>query len=261
MSLTHTLLGFLNYHPYTGYDLKSIFDRSVQHFWYADQSQIYRALAQIADSGWAEIQVIRQDDRPDHKVYHLTEAGRAELDRWLIGPVPVERSRSAPMIMVFFAGMLSNQEALPIFRQAVAYMQGALEQYDQAPVVIDDFGAMFVVSLFFGRLWCGWACPAGGLQEFLTPVNNRPVLSHWPDRVKWLIWAPWVLVIAAMFVSAGGIRGVDFFHLTTHGISVGEPGAYIVFYVVIGLFVILSLTVGSRLNPSDRSSPTALAFP
>ena len=141
MPLIHALLGFLNYHPYTGYDLKDIFDRSVQHFWYADQSQIYRSLAQIAEEEWAEIEVVHQDDRPDRKLYHITEAGRAELARWLTGPVPVERSRSAPMIMVFFAGMLSNQEALPIFQQAVAYTQGALTQYDQAPPVIDEFGA------------------------------------------------------------------------------------------------------------------------
>ncbi|MCB0129303.1 MAG: PadR family transcriptional regulator [Caldilineaceae bacterium] len=140
MSIKHALLGFLNYHPYTGYDLKSIFDRSIQHFWSADQSQIYRALAQIADEGWADIQVIHQDDRPDRKVYHITAAGQAELTRWLTGPVPVERSRSAPMIMVFFAGMLSNEEALPIFQQAVAYMRGALAQYQQAPAVINEFG-------------------------------------------------------------------------------------------------------------------------
>ena len=28
------------------------------------------------------------------------------------------------------------------------------------------FGLMFIAALFVGRLWRGWACPAGGLQEF-----------------------------------------------------------------------------------------------
>ena len=37
------------------------------------------------------------------------------------------------------------------------------------------FASMFVGSLLFGRLWCGWACPAAGLQEPLLRVNGRRV--------------------------------------------------------------------------------------
>ena len=44
MSLDHAILGFLNYRRYSGYDLKKIFDKSVRHFWPADQSQIYLTL-------------------------------------------------------------------------------------------------------------------------------------------------------------------------------------------------------------------------
>ncbi|MCB0129302.1 MAG: 4Fe-4S binding protein [Caldilineaceae bacterium] len=108
------------------------------------------------------------------------------------------------------------------------------------------FGVMFLTSLFFGRLWCGWACPAGGLQEVLVPVNGRPVQARWADRIKWFIWVPWMLVIVAMFIQAGGPQRVDFFHMTTNGISMAEPSNYPIFYVVIGLFVVLSLTVGRR---------------
>ena len=89
MSLDHAILGFLNYHPYSGYDLKKIFDTSVQHFWSADQSQIYRTLNRLTKQGFAEMEKIPQDDRPDRKVYHITEAGRSELLQWLSGPPPM----------------------------------------------------------------------------------------------------------------------------------------------------------------------------
>jgi len=58
MSLEFAILGFLNYQPYTGYDLKKIFDTSIRHFWPADQSQIYRTLARLTEQGLAEMEKI-----------------------------------------------------------------------------------------------------------------------------------------------------------------------------------------------------------
>ena len=49
MSLDHAILGFLALEPMSGYDLKRVFDQSVQHFWPATQSQIYRSLGKMAD--------------------------------------------------------------------------------------------------------------------------------------------------------------------------------------------------------------------
>jgi DNA-binding PadR family transcriptional regulator len=137
MSLDHALLGFLNYHPYTGYDLKKIFDTSVHHFWPADQSQIYRTLARLTEQGFAEMEKIPQEDRPDRKVYHITDAGRAELLRFLSGPPPMTEPRSAPLIQVFFAGQLSDEEVLAKFEGYAAIMRAFLSQYDQ---VADHLG-------------------------------------------------------------------------------------------------------------------------
>ena len=75
-SLEYAILGFLNYKPLSGYDLKKVFDTTVQHFWSADQSQIYRTLSRLTEQGWIQQEVIEQNDRPDRKVYHITDAGR-----------------------------------------------------------------------------------------------------------------------------------------------------------------------------------------
>jgi DNA-binding PadR family transcriptional regulator len=131
MSLDHAILGFLNYHPYTGYDLKKVFDTSIRHFWPADQSQIYRTLSRLEENGLAEMERIPQEDRPDRKVYHITEAGRAELMRWISGPPPMGEPRSAPLIQVFFSGQLSDEEILAKFEGYAAIMRAILAQYDQ----------------------------------------------------------------------------------------------------------------------------------
>lgn len=133
MSLDYAILGFLNYHPYTGYDLKKIFDTSIRHFWPADQSQIYRTLSKLTENGWAEMEKVPQDDRPDRKVYHITESGRTALREWVAGPPPLDLPRSAPLIQVFFSGQLSNEEILEKFEGYAAIMRAILNQYDQVP--------------------------------------------------------------------------------------------------------------------------------
>lgn len=139
MSLDFALLGFLNYHPYTGYDLKKIFDTSVRHFWPADQSQIYRTLARLTEQGLAEMEKVPQQDRPDRKVYHITEAGRAELLKFLAGSPPMGEPRSAPLIQIFFAGQLGDEEILAKFEGFAAMMRAILSQYDQVPGMLGPF--------------------------------------------------------------------------------------------------------------------------
>jgi PadR family transcriptional regulator AphA len=133
MSLAHAILGFLNYGPFSGYDLKKLFDVSVQHFWPADQSQIYRTLSRLEDKGWAEMEVIEQEDRPDRKEYHITQAGQEELHRWLTTPLPPKPVRSAPLIQVFFAAQLSDEEILAVFERWAESARTILARYEQVP--------------------------------------------------------------------------------------------------------------------------------
>ena len=35
------------------------------------------------------------------------------------------------------------------------------------------FGSMFIVSLFLGRAFCGWVCPAGGEQELCVRLREK----------------------------------------------------------------------------------------
>ncbi len=139
MSLEFAILGFLNYHPYTGYDLKKIFDTSIRHFWPADQSQIYRTLTRLTEQGLARMEKVPQEDRPDRKVYHITEAGKAALRAWLAGPPPMDEPRSAPLIQVFFNGQLSDKEILAKFEGFAAIMRAILARYDQVTAQIGPY--------------------------------------------------------------------------------------------------------------------------
>ena len=133
MSLDHAILGFLQYGPLSGYDLKQRFDLSVQHFWPADQSQIYRILAKLDEQGYIRATVVEQENRPDRKVYTITQAGREELHRWLMSPLEMDQGRSAALVQVFFSGQLSDEEILGILRRAAEQCRARLGHLRQVP--------------------------------------------------------------------------------------------------------------------------------
>ena len=114
------------------------------------------------------------------------------------------------------------------------------------------FSLMFVSSLFVGRLWCNWACPAGGLAEACLPVNDKPVNGRRINWIKWLIWVPWLSLVIWLAISAGGYQRVNFFHLTESGISVLRPSmgeslfGFIIYYIVVGIFLGLAIFGGRR---------------
>ncbi len=124
MSLDHAILGFLSFKPMSGYDLKKTFDRSVQHFWPANQSQIYRTLARLEDKGFIMHDVIEREGPLDIKQYHITPSGEGELKHWLATPLPDNDFREPFLIQIYFGGKLTDQELLTI----IADQESKLEE-------------------------------------------------------------------------------------------------------------------------------------
>lgn len=129
MSIKHALLGFLNYAPMTGYELKQCFDGSIHHFWNSKLSQIYPTLNRMKNEALLTMEVDYQDDRPNRKVYHITDAGREELLRWLREPAELSPTRVPFLIRVFFGGGLAKEEILTQLRGYLALHEEQLAAY------------------------------------------------------------------------------------------------------------------------------------
>jgi len=130
MSLNHVILGFLRYGPRTGYELKKVFDSSVQHFWPAQQSQIYQSLSKLTDEGLIECEVVPQTDRPNRKLFHMTDSGLAELHRWLSSPMAEKPLRSQFLIQIFFAGCLTDEEILELLEAKAAEVRALIGLFE-----------------------------------------------------------------------------------------------------------------------------------
>jgi DNA-binding PadR family transcriptional regulator len=117
LSLDHAILGFLAERERSGYDLKTrCFDAEARPFWTADQAQIYRTLERLQASGLVRVRRKRQSGRPDRKLFSITDAGHAELHRWLASPEPLPSAREAFLLHLYFGGGLADSDLLGVLR-------------------------------------------------------------------------------------------------------------------------------------------------
>jgi DNA-binding PadR family transcriptional regulator len=141
MSLRHALLGFLNYGPHTGYELKKVFDVSVAHFWNAELSQIYPTLKALETEGLVEMEVEVQADRPNRKVYSITEDGRRELLDWLATPAEPDQVREALLIKVWFGSSLRKDEVISVLEKRASELRERLAAYAAAAGFVREYTA------------------------------------------------------------------------------------------------------------------------
>jgi len=143
MSLSHAILGFLNERSLTGYDLKvNCFDTSVVYFWPADQAQIYRTLDKLTEQGFIESTTEYQEDRPNRKVYSITEMGRAELRAWLATPQPLPTHREPFLIQLFFGDHLTDETLIRLLEEQLALHRAQLAGYQQIALPTVDTPGM-----------------------------------------------------------------------------------------------------------------------
>jgi PadR family transcriptional regulator, regulatory protein AphA len=140
MSLAHVILGLLQQQERTGYDLKTeCFDDCIAHLWQADQAQIYRTLDKLETQGWIICTVEIQQDRPNRKVYRITEAGTAELTQWLQTHQPLPVRREPLLVQLYFAAQLPNESIIHLLEQEFAVRQQKLAECESISVpFLDD---------------------------------------------------------------------------------------------------------------------------
>ena len=135
MSLPHLLLGLLNMSPMSGYDLNKEFNTTIQHFWSTDQSQIYRTLYKLEEDKKVRVETVIQEDNPNKKVYHITEAGQVELRRWLAEPLPEIPLREAWLGQLFFSDQLGNEAVIDVLEVHLVQVQERLKALEALQAV------------------------------------------------------------------------------------------------------------------------------
>lgn len=119
MSLKHGLLGLLNYGQMTGYEIDKTFKNSFFLFWNAQTSQIYRELNGMEKRKWLTSEIVFQTDKPNKKIYSITDSGKQELQNWLAkSRLDSEfQTRSTFLMKLFFSGGRDIQDNIAMLKE------------------------------------------------------------------------------------------------------------------------------------------------
>lgn len=168
MSLRYGILGLLSYGPQTGYEINTFFQNSLSFFWKAQTSQIYRELGKLEQEGLARSELIVQYDKPNKKLYHISEAGTESFERWLSDEdISNEKIRNTCLMKIFFSGFQDKDKTIRLLENYIKKMENELAKMDditgnveESPVT-DRHKSYWEMTADFGYMYdemcIGWA--------------------------------------------------------------------------------------------------------
>ncbi|WP_084546303.1 PadR family transcriptional regulator [Glycomyces arizonensis] len=139
MSLRYALLGLLAEQPASGYDLTQRFEQQLATIWPAKHPQIYGELSRLADAGSIEID---SEGPRGRKVYRITDAGRAEMRRWLTEEPVDHTMRIEPILRSLFYWLMEPDDLERHLEREAAYYREQAEVFKQVAAAKDrgDYG-------------------------------------------------------------------------------------------------------------------------
>ena len=118
MSLRHALLGLLAEQPASGWDLTRRFDDVLGSVWPAGHPQIYGELRKLQDEGFIEVD---SEGPRGRKAYRITDAGLAEVRRWLTTVDTDHTIRMESVLRSVFFWLMNPEELADHLDREAAY--------------------------------------------------------------------------------------------------------------------------------------------
>ncbi|NYI04908.1 PadR family transcriptional regulator [Allostreptomyces psammosilenae] len=140
MSLGHGLLGLLAEGPASGYDLSRRFQQELGQVWPAQHPKIYAELSRLAEAGLIEVDSRGPRGR---KAYRITDAGLAEVRRWLAEDEVDHTMRMESLLRSFFFWLMPPEELAAHLERERAFFTETARVFRQFAAAKDrgDFGS------------------------------------------------------------------------------------------------------------------------
>ena len=124
------LLGLLTFGPASGYELKTLCDRTISHFWNENYGHIYPVLKELAEEGLVTSDNETQVGRPAKTVYSITDKGMGELRAWLAKPVAHTPPRVELLLKIVFSGNVSRPKVLALLEDEIRNANETMTKFE-----------------------------------------------------------------------------------------------------------------------------------
>jgi PadR family transcriptional regulator AphA len=125
-TLSYGLLAFLAREQSSGYNLML----KMQPFWQAKHSQIYPLLSQMESDELLTSHWIAQCEKPDKKLYAITEQGIRKLKEWLYSPLADPIVRDELSLKTFCMWLTDLDNAIEIIESRRTYLLKKVERFN-----------------------------------------------------------------------------------------------------------------------------------
>ncbi|OEJ30600.1 PadR family transcriptional regulator [Streptomyces subrutilus] len=130
MALRHAVLAALLEGEYSGYQLAKVFDVSVANFWHALPQQLYAELAKLEKEGLVAGRQVVQETRPNKRLFHVTDAGRAALEEFAAGAAKPSVIRDDLLVKVQTADRIGTRPVIEQLEARAVAAEAKIELLD-----------------------------------------------------------------------------------------------------------------------------------
>lgn len=180
MALQHAVLAALLDGDASGYELAKRFDASVANFWHASPQQLYGELRRLEQRRLVRGRTVRQQGRPDKRVFTITAAGRQTLREFAAAPTRPGALKEDLAVKVYAASVTDPEALIAALNKRAAQSKIKLERYQrQAGALADPDGADVGPSLTLAR---GIAYERENINWCTTAAERLRTLASKQDR-------------------------------------------------------------------------------
>ncbi|MFM9373664.1 PadR family transcriptional regulator [Streptomyces sp. Da 82-17] len=131
MTLRHAVLAALLDEERSGYQLAKAFDLGVANFWYAKPQQLYAELARLEQGGLISGREVVQTGRPNKRLFTVTGAGLAELEKFTAAAAKPSVLRDDLMVKVQAAGRVDTGTLIAQLTERIGFAEAKVELFER----------------------------------------------------------------------------------------------------------------------------------
>lgn len=131
MALRHAVLAALLDGELSGYQLAKAFDLGVANFWHAQPQQLYAELTRLERDGLVAGREVVQETRPNKRLFHVTDAGLAELERFTAASAKPSFVRDDLLVQVQAADHVDTGTLIARLTERAAFAQAKADLFTQ----------------------------------------------------------------------------------------------------------------------------------